>query len=106
MQINGQAVDGFDWDAHNRDKILRKHGITKEQVEHLFHVGRFQLERDEAHSAAEARYTAVGRDADGRPMAVTFTLRWSRDRVLLRPISARRMHAHERRHYEEDLGEA
>ena len=102
MRINGRAIDGFDWDAHNRDKILNKHGITKDQVEHLFVHGDDHYWRDEAHSAFEDRYAAVGRDSDGRPMLVFFTLRWVRDRVFVRPISARRMHAKERRLYEED----
>jgi hypothetical protein len=102
MRINGQAIDGFDWDAHNRDKILAKHGVTQEQVEHLFALGDDRYWQDDAHSAHEDRYVALGRDPDGRPLLVSFTLRWSRDRVLVRPISARRMHAKERRFYEED----
>ena len=47
---------------------------------------------DPRHSAAEYRFIAVGRNAQGSALFVAFTVR-TRDRErLIRPLSARYMH--------------
>jgi uncharacterized DUF497 family protein len=93
-----EQVAGFDWDEGNRDKC-RKHGVTLEQIEQLFrstpHV--FPALK---HSKPETRYLAIGRDAEGRHIFVAFTLRNRAGQRLIRPISARFMHAKEIAHYE------
>ena len=97
-------VEGFDWDAGNRDKC-GKHGLTIEEIEALF-LGPIRVAPDIRHSAAEQRLIAVGRVGSGRPVFVAFTLRRIDGRTLIRPISARYMHAEEARRYEHDEGQA
>ena len=58
------------------------------------------MARDVRHSDLEDRLIAVGRNAMGRPMFVAFTIRAKEGRHLIRPISARYMHAKEARAYE------
>lgn len=99
----GLAVAGFDWDEHNRDKIRRKHGLLPWQIEAFF--GRpFKWFPDELHSTVEARFFSLGTDEGGKPMVVIFTFRDIAGRRLLRPISARRMHAKERNHHDQEPG--
>jgi uncharacterized DUF497 family protein len=89
---------GFDWDAGNRWKCQR-HGVSLEEIETLF-SGEVKVAPDVPHSAREQRYIAVGRNAVGRPLFVAFTLRTSNGRRLIRPISARYMHAKEIARYD------
>jgi uncharacterized DUF497 family protein len=55
---------------------------------------------DIRHSEAEERYIAIGRTADDRPAFVGIVLRTQNGRALIRPITARYMHAKEVRRYE------
>jgi uncharacterized protein len=55
---------------------------------------------DPAHSVAETRYLGIGKTASGRHVLVAFTYRTIQERRLIRPISARFMHAKEIKHYE------
>jgi uncharacterized protein len=85
------AVDGFDWDTGNTEKC-RKHGVALAQIEAVF-LHPHRLFPDPAHSTAETRLLAIGTGNHGRHILVAFTLRQrGRDR-LIRPISARFMHA-------------
>jgi uncharacterized DUF497 family protein len=98
------AVEGFDWDEGNRDKC-HKHGVSLAEIEALFH-GTPRVAPDIRHSVAEQRFIAVGRNGAGRPLFVAFTLREAGGQRLIRPISARYMHAEEARRYEEAEGGA
>ena len=92
-------VTGFDWDAGNREKC-QKHGVSIAEIEHAM-LGPMAVEFDPAHSIIEPRQRAVGRTAAGRHLFIVFTVRQRTEGVLIRPISARYMHAKEVRHYEE-----
>jgi uncharacterized protein len=85
--------DGFEWDDGNVDKC-QKHGVSIEQIEALFASGPFILP-DILHSTDEERYLAVGQDRNARWFATIFTYRDSANGTLIRPISARYMHAKE-----------
>ena len=89
--------DGFDWDEGNRDKC-GKHGVSVEEIEATLR-GSPIFAPDEAHSGAERRYIAAGRTPEGRAVFVAFTLRERDGSVLLRPVSARYMHAKEAARY-------
>jgi hypothetical protein len=91
--------DGFDWDEGNATKNLKKHGIAKETVEGLFDR-ELSFALDPRHSGSEPRFLAVGRTDANRPMLVAFTIRIKASRRLIRPISARYMHAKEIARYE------
>lgn len=55
---------------------------------------------DLSHSQSEERFKAVGRTDNGRHVLFVFTLRAREARTLIRPISARFMHAKEIEHFE------
>jgi uncharacterized DUF497 family protein len=87
------AVSGFDWDPGNRRKCA-KHGVSAVEIEWVFRSGPL-VAPDLKHSGAEDRFIAIGRNSKGRPLFVAFTFRTVDDRRLIRPISARYMHAKE-----------
>ncbi|MDP2956181.1 MAG: BrnT family toxin [Longimicrobiales bacterium] len=86
---------GFDWDGGNAPKILARHGVSQGECEQVFFGEPLLVAADSLHSGAEERWAAWGRSADGRALAVVFTLRGER----IRPISARDMNRKERRLY-------
>lgn len=93
-------VSGFDWDDANRTKC-EKHGVSTREIEGLFaHSPR--IAPDPRHSAEEDRLIAVGRTSTGRPVFVAFTIRTKNKRRLIRPVTARYMHAKEVAAYEKE----
>lgn len=71
------------------------------EIEDLFaHSPR--LARDPKHSMEEDRLIAVGRISTGRLVFVAFTMRTKNQRRLIRPVTARYMHAKEIAAYEEE----
>jgi len=93
-------VDGFDWDDGNRAKC-EKHGVSSTDIEALFAHGP-RIAPDARHSAEEDRLIAVGRTKTGRPVFVAFTIRTKNRRRLIRPVTARYMHAKEVAGYEKE----
>jgi uncharacterized protein len=93
-------VSGFDWDAGNRTKC-EKHGVSIAEIEALF-AHNPRIAPDPKRSAQEDRLIAVGRTRTGRPVFVAFTLRTKHGRRLIRPVTARYMHAKEIAAYEEE----
>jgi uncharacterized protein len=91
-------VDGFDWDDGNRSKC-QKHGMSIAEIEALFLRGA-RVAPDPKHSANEDRLIAVGKTNMGRPLFVAFTMRTNEGRRLIRPVTARYMHAKEITAYE------
>ena len=87
---------GFDWDEGNRDKNLR-HGVQNWECEQVFFNEPLLVLDDPKHSVAERRLAAFGRTDAGRTLAIVFTMRGSK----LRVVSARDMNRRERRFYEE-----
>jgi uncharacterized DUF497 family protein len=93
-------VSGYDWDEGNRGKC-QKHGVSIVEIEDLFtHSPR--IAPDPRHSADEDRLIAVGRTNAGRPVLVAFTVRTKSKRRLIRPVTARYMHAQEIAAYEKE----
>ena len=93
-------VSGFDWDEGNRRKC-QKHGLTIEEIEAFFEDGP-RIAPDSKHSEEEDRLIAVGRTKAGRPIFVAFTIRTKDKRSLIRPVTARYMHAKEIEAYEKE----
>ncbi|MGY4753021.1 BrnT family toxin [Pannonibacter sp. Q-1] len=88
-------ITGFDWDDGNWPKC-GKHGVSREEIERLFLEGQARVAPDIKHSTpAESRHIAAGY-VNGRAMFVAFAFRGN----LIRPISARYMHAKEASSYE------
>ena len=61
---------------------------------------------DPEHSDREERFKAIGRTEDRRAVLIVFTLGVRDGETLIRPISARYMHAKEIGYYEEEAAEA
>jgi uncharacterized DUF497 family protein len=91
-------VSGFDWDEGNRAHCQR-HGVSLAEIEALLR-GNPRVAPDLKHSRLEDRLIAVGRTGSGRPLFVAFTMRQRSGRLLIRPVTARYMHATEIANYE------
>jgi uncharacterized DUF497 family protein len=83
---------------------VSKHGLSIELIEALFEAGP-RVAPDQKHSDVEDRLIAVGRTEAGRPIFVAFTLRMKDKRRLIRPVTARYMHAKEIEAYEKESSE-
>ena len=94
-------VAGFDWDDGNRAKC-RKHGVSVAEIEELFQ-SEVHVAPDFKHSELEDRRIAVGGTSAGRHVFVAFTLRTRAGKKLIRPVTARYMHAREIVAYEKEI---
>ena len=97
--LDWTRVVGFDWDAGNERKSADKHGVSRAEAEQPFFNEPLLVLEDERHSSGEARFHALGRTNENRPLHITFTLR--REESLIRVISARDMNARERAVYDQ-----
>jgi uncharacterized DUF497 family protein len=79
------SCTGFDWDEGNASKLLARHRVSPAECEQVFFNEPLVIAEDAAHSIDEPRWAVWGRTAEGRALAVVFTLR--RDRI--QPLSAR-----------------
>ncbi len=100
--MNAVACDGFDWDDANRDKC-QKHGLTIGEIESVF-AGEVWVGPDPFPSEIETRFRAVGMAETGRHAFIVFTMREAGGLRLIRPVSARYMHAKEVEGYERSKG--
>jgi uncharacterized DUF497 family protein len=87
-------------DDGNRAKC-QKHGVSIAEIEALFrNIPR--IAPDPRHSEKENRLIAVGRTSTGRLLFVAFTIRAKKRRRVIRPVTARYMHAKEIAAYEKE----
>ena len=93
---------GFDWDSGNSPKLWERHKVTPGECEQVFFAEPLLIAPDVRHSQMERRWAALGRTAEGRALAVVFTLRGE----WIRPLSARDMNRKERRLYAQVEAEA
>lgn len=82
-----QEVTGFEWDDGNKAKC-QKHGVALAEIESVFYRT-LDIFPDLAHSQSEARYIAIGKTEQGRSLFIAFTLRETKSKARIRPISAR-----------------
>jgi hypothetical protein len=75
------TASGFDWDEHNADKIRERHGVLPFECEEVFASGPL-VAPDPRHSAGEPRHAAFGSTRTGRRLAIFFTVRAGRIRVI------------------------
>jgi uncharacterized DUF497 family protein len=88
----------FDWDTGNWEKC-QTHGVSIAEIEAVLR-GDPQIAPAPRRSFTEERFIAVGRTPGGRAVFIAFTLRVRDGARLVRPISARYMHAKEIERYE------
>jgi uncharacterized DUF497 family protein len=96
--IDLSRILGFQWDAGNGRKSEDKHRVSQSEAEQVFLNDPLLLLADQRHSAAEARFHALGKTDSGRQLLIAFTLR--EDETLIRVISARDMNRRERSIYD------
>ena len=89
----------LDWDEGNWPKCA-KHGLTKTEIEFVLSNTPLVL-RDKNTNLSESRFNAVGTTTEGRYLFIVFTFRTVAGLRLMRPISARYMHAKEIERYEQ-----
>lgn len=90
-------IVGFDWDRANIDKNKIKHNVEKEECQEALLNQPLRIFDDEVHSKNEKRYGALGRTNKRRHLAIFFTIRNNKIRV----ISARDQGEDERKTYQE-----
>jgi len=86
----------FEWHSKKAEHNLEKHGVSFEEAETAFDDPFAEFLPDLAHSIGEARFICLGRSAQGRLLAISFTERSDDVRI----ISAREMEPREKRSYE------
>ena len=96
-----EHVSGFDWDEGNKGHC-RKHGATLTEIEHALQTG--PLIMSDHTGNVETRFNAVGRNSEGRHLFIVFMIRDLNGNRLIRPISARYMHAKEVQAYGQTKG--
>ena len=92
-----KSIKGFEWDEGNSGKNEQKHGVTDREAEEIFFNKPLIIGRS-LKGGPELRYAALGKTYGSRLLAVVFTIRSRRIRV----ISARPMSTKERTLYEQE----
>lgn len=77
----GELV-GFQWDRGNSNKNKLKHGVEDRECEEIFSNKTLIIFEDKTHSRQEARWGALGKTNRGRRLAVYFTVRNNKIRVI------------------------
>lgn len=90
-------IPHFEWDRRKAAGNLAKHGISFNEAVTVFRDPSGRMVQDPRHSVGEERLTLLGRSERGRLLAVMFTERGERIRL----ISARKATRRERNDYEE-----
>ena len=91
------GLDGFEWDEANSDKNWLQHRVRQAEAEQALLNRPLVFAVDLGHSHKESRFFVLGRSDANRQLAVVFTARRNRVRV----ISARPMSRRERKIYAE-----
>jgi hypothetical protein len=89
-----ETVEGFEWDAGNSEKNWTRHQVTQSECEQVFANQPLVLSGTAKAGAVEARYFALGRTDAARELAIVFTVRSKRVRVIsvhTRAVDPRRM---------------
>ena len=89
------GLDGFEWDAGNSDQNWLRHEVRQAEAEQALLNRPLVLAVALKHAANESRFLAFGRTDAARQLAVVFTVRAHRVRV----ISARALSRAERKVY-------
>lgn len=82
------GLEGFEWDSGNSDKNWFCHQVRQAEAEQALLNRPLLLVLDLKHSRTEPRFLALGRTDAARHLAVVFTVRSNRVRVIsVRPMS-------------------
>jgi uncharacterized DUF497 family protein len=87
----------FEWDEGKASANLQKHGVSFEEAQTVFGDPRSITIFDAEHSTDEDRFIDLGLSAEGRLLAVVYTERGERIRI----IGSRQATLTERKQYEQ-----
>jgi uncharacterized DUF497 family protein len=87
----------FAWDPEKAVANEKKHGISFSEALTVFGDPLELTISDPDHSLEEYRFISIGRSTSGNLLVVSYTERYQNQ---IRIISARKVTAHERQHYE------
>ena len=94
IYIHSTGAEGFEWDASNVEHIAR-HGLQRADVERAL-AGEPVTLFEGVTQAGERRWVSVGRSGAGRLLAVVWTVRGRRVRIVTAyPASRRQQVAYE-----------
>ena len=91
----------FTWDPAKAKLNEKKHGVSFEEAQTIFHDDHARFEHDPDHSQDEERFLLLGMSAKLRILVVCHCYR--SDDYEIRLISARKATKQERKQYEELL---
>jgi len=95
--INLSQLEGFEWDKGNSKKNKDKHDVEKDECEQIFFNQPLIIFDDDQHTTkVEKRYGALGKTNDNRKLAIYFTIRNNKIKV----VSARDQGKKDRQVYE------
>lgn len=80
--IDLSSLSGFDWDEANRAKNWIKHKVDYKEAEEIFFNKPLIIFDDKKHSVREKRWGALGKTNKGRVLAIYFTIRNNRIRII------------------------
>lgn len=75
-------IEGFEWDKGNQEKNQLKHSVTHIEAEEVFSNQPLIIFQDQSHSTKEKRFGALGKTMTGRQLAIFFTLRHKKVRII------------------------
>ncbi|SRR5258706_5335696 len=76
-------LEGFEWDKGNSQKNKDKHNVEKDECEQLFFNQSLIIFEDEQHTSdKEKRFGALGKTNDNRKLAIYFTIRNNKIRII------------------------
>ena len=75
-------LSSFDWDKANTNKNKEKHNVEYRECEEIFSNNPLVFIEDKQHSQAENRWGALGKTNNGRRLAVYFTIRADKIRII------------------------
>lgn len=90
----------FEWDERKNHENIRKHGLDFADAWEIFE-GPFVIDLDLRTDYGEDRWSVIGL-LGSRTVVVTFTLRGAQS---IRIISLRKASRHERKRFEEEIGD-
>ena len=94
--MNFDEIIGFEWDEGNKDKNLLKHNVSSAECEEVFYNDAYFAQAAK-YSGGEKRYILFGKTDNGRELAVVFTVRRNKIRI----ISARDQNRKEKKFFHE-----
>ena len=90
----------FEWDDRKNKENIKKHGVSFEQAQEVFHDPLHLSKLDKIFSYFEERWITIGSTIEGEILIVANLLFNTEGEEVIRIISARRATSRERKQYE------